>query len=474
MAKLKRAAEAVSQGMAPNQVWKDFVLNPDLKGVSTQAAAGGPLNLVPPVDFESTVWLDDSARCKRKAELRAEGYEVPKTLEDFHELEAQIKVQVAEQEAATRRLRAINDPQEQKDPAFGPRQIRRIRQASAYLQSYMGRLSFFTGTLSPWHLERVAWCPNGWGLLTTNFRRALSQKCRRRGLPDYALDVSEIQMERYEETGEIAPHIHLVFVCKVSAGYRHQFLVSKEELQLMWDSAIHSVIGECSLDIRNRTKTVAVEKDVFGYLRKYFSKGSETDGLDWSLWLGAKPKQWCSVSGGLRKAMKAVSPEVNGIYMEWLNVNAKNFQGRGFYHFKEWCPDEMPVGALGEVQFYSAEAASACFIQFVDDTRRALAFGSGLPYEKLDPVAALGLPVPSADLERQMPRTFPVSGVSPVTQDLRERLDILFVNSQIPEPILSPLSPLLEKEGVETQLELFRDVSRAVLECHLGGKGDDN
>ena len=337
----------------------------------------------------------------------------------------------------------------------------------------MGRLGFFTGTLTPWVLNKLKFCVNGWGEGMSFFRKSLRQLCRRRGLKVLQLDVTEIQMERYHSTGEVAPHVHMVLLVRNKTGSTSPWLIAPEEMQRLWDAAFNRVIGVESAPEPNFTECVPVLKDVFGYLRKYFSKGNESDEIDWTGWEHVRPKQWCSQSKELKDAVKAMTTHHPGMFMDWLELNEPLLKGRGFYHLKTYAPDDIPVGNIAEVQFYSPEAELVLFTRFLEDWRKSIRFEAGLPYEEFDPVASLGLPVPSADLQAQLPRTLPVGSPIPVTQDLRERLDILLVNSQIPEPVFGPPVTLLEKEGTETQLDLFLSVNRSVLECHLGAEGSD-
>lgn len=459
--------------MSPDSEWGDFGVFPDLKGVAVQAAGRPPINLVPPVDFDSRTWNDTTFRCIRVAELVADGHERPKTLEEFRAIEEGLRAQEREKKEATRLLRLKNDPPEVKWPEFGPKQIRRIRQASAYMQSLFGRLGFFTGTLNPESLRRLAIRTNGWGRTTSVFRKSVRQFCKRRGLKCLQLDVTEIQMDRYRSCGEPAPHLHMVLVVRNKTGSGSPWLISGEDLQRLWDAAINSVIEGEPVAAPNRTELVPVKKDVFGYLRKYFSKGSETDEISWAGWEGVRPRQWCSQSGELKAAVEAMTTQHSGEFMSWLEFNAENFRGRGFYHLKTYSPDDIPVGNIAEVQFYSTEAELVCFVRWLKDLRKNIARFRGLANEDFDPVSALGLPVPSADLEAQLPTTFPVGGPGPVSQDLRERLDILFLNSQIPEPIFPVTVSVPENEATETQLSLFPLVNRLLSDGQLGPPGTD-
>ena len=459
--------------MTPDGRWRDFDVFPDLKGVAVQAADTPPINLVPPIDFESRTWHDTTFRCIRVAELVADGWERPKTLEEYRAIEQQIKAQERDREEATRRLRRLNDPPEVKWPEFGQKQVRRVRQASAYLQSFMGRLGLFTGTVNSEALKRLAICPNGWGKTTSAFRRALRQMCKRRGLKCLQLDVTEIQMERYRSSGEPAPHLHMVLIVRNKTGSGSPWLISGDEVQRLWDSAINSVLGGEPVATPNRTELKPVKKNVFGYLRKYFSKGSETDGISWSGWEGVRPAQWCSQSGELKAAVESMTTRHPGVFMHWLELNAESFRGRGFYHLKTYSPDDIPVGNIAEVQFYSPEAELVVFCRFLEDWRKNVRGLGGLPDEEFDPVSALGLPVPSADLQAKLPRTFGVCAPGPVPDDLRKRLDILFVDSQIPEPVFPLAVNVPKNKGAEVQLSLLPLVNRLLADSQLGPPGSD-
>ena len=280
------------------------------------------------------------------------------------------------------------------------------------------------------------------------------------------LDVTEIQMERYHSSGEVAPHIHLVFLIRNRTGSGSRWLVSPAEVQELWDSAWRSVLGASASDEPNRTKTELIERSVFGYLSKYMSKGGEDDEIDWNGWENLRPRQWCSQSTELKRAVESMTTHYPGVFMDWLELNDPLFRGRGFYHFKAWAPDDIPVGNMAEVQFYSPEAELTVFVQFLRDWRRNIRAFSGLPDEQFDPVTAFGLPAPPADLQAQLPRTLPIGAPGTVPQDLRKRLDILFRDSQIAEPVFGGAVDVLVNEGTETQLDFFAALSGLGLECH--------
>jgi len=193
--------------------------------------------------------------------------------------------------------------------SYGKRQV---RSGSALLERRYGkeRLGFMTATLpSANHgLDAVElyYLAENWAKVTRRFCDELRRELERQQAPTEIICVTEIQEKRFRNRGEVAPHLHIVFVAK-SAGRRWRWYMTAECITNIWNRTLRNFLGDDSqftgsggsVDVKR------VRKSATRYISKYMSKGGkilseiQEQGLESCL-----PSQWWSAYGGLRKIIK--------------------------------------------------------------------------------------------------------------------------------------------------------------------------
>ena len=431
-----------------------FKVGPDLKGVSPVAAAGRPLKLVPPSNFESRhdafkkqVFDDTTFLCQWYAEQRADGWEVEYGWEAAKLRLDELAEREAEAARSLERVRALNRKGRPgpcapppKCARWGPAPKKKLRQACAFLKPYQKRLAFITLTLSGWCVTRLSLLKNGIGALMSNFRRALMQKAKRAGLEDYYLDVAELQPKRTRREGMPCWHWHCVMVNKFLNLVSADWVLSPEDISELWQSALKVTLGVKELDQTNIVEVKYVKKDVYAYLSKYVSKGTEVSLINWGEWPNMVIKQWVAINKVLRDDIRKITPELPGDFMTWLEMNQKRLKKARLYHLKVWAPDHLPIGNLYEVQFYGVRAFALCVCLWERDRR--LLFDMSLrpslevpaKYE-FDPRSALGIPIPPEELQSNDLRTIGVCNSWAVPDEFRETLEVTFRDVDIAEPV---------------------------------------
>ena len=175
-------------------------------------------------------------------------------------------------------------------------------------------LSFLTCTLPslcPVHMTKAT---TKWGEITRRYKQELERELERSGLDGEVVLVTEIQEERYRETGVIAPHLHIVFRGRKSHG--DDWAVSKERARELWENVLSAVLKQ-RIEAPASTRIESIRKSVENYLSKYMSKGGEiikeivTNGDKDKL-----PPAWWGMTNTLRSRVKASCRQ--------LSTDAKN------------------------------------------------------------------------------------------------------------------------------------------------------
>lgn len=436
MRQVRRASEAgkVCENVVAD--WGEMTVGPDLLGVSAQAPKAPSTNLVPPASLETVDWEDTTFRCRIKAEIRALGDEVPQTREEYG---AYLDRKRAEERAWAEGRPVWKQPREeivQGSAGFTRKHRQRVRRGSAALGPYMGRLAMFTGTLCDGAADVLSQIPRGWDELMRLFRREVGRICRRAGLPDLRVDVTEIQLERFARWGMPVPHVHMVMVVRNGKRAGDRWLVSGLQMQRIWDRCVSSVTGLLMPAYNNRTELKSVKHDVFGYLSKYLSKGADVTTIDWTYWAGLRPSRWWRQSDALEEAVKSTTSVMPGGFTEWLVMNEERLRRTGrIVYLKRFAPDLMPTGELVVVQFSSAMDYAALVCAYERDIRRLLNHLLEVVDDQFDPAFALGISVPTRDLEGDLRLTCGVMGPRCVPDGRREALELLFRDIEIAEPV---------------------------------------
>lgn len=143
--------------------------------------------------------------------------------------------------------------------------------ATSYLEKRYGKdqLSFLTLTFPGITDVELAAIQENWAEAVRRFTNDLRKKLRARSLPDDLVGAVEIQTARANRTGQLVPHIHLVFVGrKRGKGWA----LCPGQLKKQWKRLWKTLTG-INLSMDGAVDLRRVIKSASRYLSKYLSKG---------------------------------------------------------------------------------------------------------------------------------------------------------------------------------------------------------
>jgi hypothetical protein len=137
-------------------------------------------------------------------------------------------------------------------------------------------------------LPSADWITDVWASEFSEILRQVVQELRRElareGAPTNILGAIELQTGRYAKTGQIAPHIHMVYVAKRTRR-KGDFYLSARRIRAIYTRILKAIarkycenFGEIEGEIiwSRCVNAQIVKKSVEAYLSKYLSKGSGT------------------------------------------------------------------------------------------------------------------------------------------------------------------------------------------------------
>lgn len=150
---------------------------------------------------------------------------------------------------------------------------RTVRNGAFLLEQKYGQkhLVFLTCTLPKVNESAEYAAGREWAEIVRTFNQGLTRLLKAAGLPPSYVGCTEIQMGRYEKSGGLPLHLHLVFPGRKPGG---RWVISADQYRAVW---ARSVIARCpefagafwkaSIDCQ------AVKQSAEGYLGKYMTKG---------------------------------------------------------------------------------------------------------------------------------------------------------------------------------------------------------
>lgn len=174
-------------------------------------------------------------------------------------------------------------------------------------------LSFLTATLPAFStatdLQLI--CAH-WSELVRQFVQELRRLLKRRDFCTDMVYVTEIQEDRYQNSGEVAPHLHLVMVGK-KHRWQKGYAISKLEVRLLWERLLSNILGR-KITCIAATRVERPKKSLQGELGSYLSKGGKMiakiikDGKGDQL-----PSSYVGANLELKNAVKAEIKVLTGI-----------------------------------------------------------------------------------------------------------------------------------------------------------------
>jgi hypothetical protein len=213
---------------------------------------------------------------------------------------------------------------------------RRVRCACALLEMKYSRkcLSFLTATLPAFadSNELKLICTN-WADLIRKFIQELKRMLEGRGFPASMVWVTEIQEDRYQNSGEVAPHLHLVMVGKLHR-FAKNWAIAKGEVRSLWERMLSNLLGR-PVTCLAATRVECPRKSLQGEFSSYLSKGGKMieqivkDGKADQL-----PSSYWGCSDNLKKAIDARTEILKGKEAEDFIDSLEDMKQAGLLFYK--------------------------------------------------------------------------------------------------------------------------------------------
>lgn len=177
-----------------------------------------------------------------------------------------------------------------------------IKSGAVVLQQRYGRkrLGMLTCTL-PCEIGESR--PELWSELVRQFIQSMKRLLLRSGGSGHIVGCVEIQEDRFDESGEVCPHLHLIFE---SHKGDWKYYLDKVEIRKVWERLLGVVLGEEVKELAEKTRASTrietIEKDAKQYIGKYLSKGAKTtERVIEAGKQGLLPSCWWVCTNNLRK-----------------------------------------------------------------------------------------------------------------------------------------------------------------------------
>lgn len=235
----------------------------------------------------------------------------------------------------------------QKTKTYGSHGITRygrrvVKNAAVLLEKKygIGRLGFVTCTIPSFGSEEIKIVSRNWGEVTRRFFQKVKRHQDKMGQPSEIICCTEIQEKRYRKFGDIAPHLHFLYVCKQRAHVK-KFNIVASLLKRYWQESMTQVIQkvqgsfDSSVSFSGSVDAQVITKSAAAYLGKYMSKGGaileelKEKGLEEHL-----PSQWWTASSLMKKMFKESIIKLDNNACSFIFYNLGDHLAEGIV---TWC-----------------------------------------------------------------------------------------------------------------------------------------
>lgn len=217
-------------------------------------------------------------------------------------------------------------------------------------------LSFLTATLPAFcdRSELDLICLH-WSDLIRKFIQELGRLLEKRGYPVEMVWTTEIQEDRYLETGDVCPHLHLVMIGK-KHRYQKDYAIHFSEVRSLWERILGNLLDR-PVTCNAGTRVERPRKSLCAELGKYMSKGGKVikqiiaDGKGHLL-----PSNYGGCSDVLRAEIKAKTKVLRGAEALRFVDNLEAMKEAGLLFYKPiiiYAPNlgkDITVGFVGWIK----------------------------------------------------------------------------------------------------------------------------
>ena len=164
-------------------------------------------------------------------------------------------------------------------------------------------LSFLTLTLPPLSPDDLKSVRDNWADITNRVILRIKEKLNEKEITTAIVGCTELQMDRFEDTGMVYPHLHLVM--RGRTDHHSDWGIKPHQFRRIWRGCVSKFLSSRAHDWRASENVQAVRKSVSGYLAKYVSKcASKCHPTVLSTW---HPRDWIVLGRKLRALYESMS-----------------------------------------------------------------------------------------------------------------------------------------------------------------------
>lgn len=207
---------------------------------------------------------------------------------------------------------------------------RKIRSMLQILQQVYTKqcLSFLTCTIPVTGKKLTKIINDQWGEIKRKFYQELTRLLETKKLPTDYVAVDEIQPKRLYEDGELAPHLHIVFVGRHLGKH---WAITPNEIRSIWNRIVSNHLPKrLKFDGSASTRIEQIKYSVRNYLTKYLTKGSTVDKVKELGLADQLPRQWWSATNNLKAAAKAAIETLDEGLSDYIERNLERFKQAGY------------------------------------------------------------------------------------------------------------------------------------------------
>jgi len=199
--------------------------------------------------------------------------------------------------------------------------------ASALEKVYQRKnLSFLTLTLPDMSPDDLLAIKSNWSDIVHRVQLRIKEKLHGMGIETALTGCVELQLERFENSGVLYPHLHLVFRGRRDSG--SDWAIKPHQFRQIWRRCCGKFLRSEKYDWGASENVQQVKKSVAGYLAKYVSKCASKSGEGMlSSW---HPKDWIFIGRRIRALYESLT--LSGQYVsEMLDKVVRSWEpGLGY------------------------------------------------------------------------------------------------------------------------------------------------
>lgn len=181
----------------------------------------------------------------------------------------------------------------------------KVLEGGTVMQERFGRkVGFYTLTCPYTEQELIYEYNKCFPEIQRRFFQEMKREYERKECKFYYVSVTEIQPERYQDSGVVALHLHYCAPCYIPGTY--EFVVSSDRIRSIYARVLSAVVFPPE-SVAASLDSQVVRSSVSGYLAKYLSKGSDEIRVIADSAPGQIPSRWWSMAKPILKSIQSLT-----------------------------------------------------------------------------------------------------------------------------------------------------------------------